>query len=251
MYLKKQLQHDPLCVFGECTANYCTLTRSNNPEYRNNYEECVSNKIVKTQDSVQSVQYADLGSNNMFSNLAVLARALQQKPYANITSHLIDTKYANYIKAHENRVARHIHSLPVKAKKNVGSPESTPPAPQLLAILSEKFPQARLNVVLHGSILDFIKYTQTYDVPFPHIFTMCDIEEFPEEKTPQYLRSYLSNFTGSQHHDGTEGIALGRDGIMYTDHTDNIPTFWQRIGSLFTTFISQLSDISEYNPSKS
>ncbi len=86
-YVKKH----PLRCFFECNTKKCPLSRRNNPQFRDKFDQHVSERIVNTPNT--PVHYASIGSGGLLQDLRILALALSKNPHLYIHIHLIDPAF--------------------------------------------------------------------------------------------------------------------------------------------------------------
>jgi hypothetical protein len=194
----------PIFMVDECVAGTCPLNRANNPERRNYFEsEVVTAFVEKIKVSAQPVQYVGCSrAGNLFQDLVILAKALQQQPDAKIDIHFIGKPYLDYVKAcafgfgergkqvddpscaflkdqkllgeilkttrdlvKERARLKDLDDNQLKTMIRNGAIYGIRRAVQCISFLQKMFPKAQLAFSLHGSIRGYRAYSEKNKLP--------------------------------------------------------------------------------------
>lgn len=198
-YLEQLEKECPLFLVSECTTPTCVLTRSYNPQYRQQFETYVVQEIEKQHqlkpESGTPVGYVSFASGSMFQDLVILTKALTRCPNACIDIHLIDTNYLCYTEACRLLGKRKSIDTSYKVTDNLGAItadiSSTLPynsdqirgicyftegrSKQLLSYLQRTFPHSTLSLSLHSTAQEYLECTKQTQTESPDIVIAADI----------------------------------------------------------------------------
>lgn len=201
----------PLFLLGECVAQDegdCTLSRSYNPKFRNDFENDVVTACIQSLKIKASICYTGFGSGGMFQDLVIIAKTLDQHPDANIAINLIDPKYfphmylQDYLKQpreidilydytptqefldHALKAAKEESNQQLSVTDEIFKKNLTlallvlsKKQKEFISFLQEQFPQARISLSVHSSTDEYLKYNNTHKLNYPDVITAVDIED--------------------------------------------------------------------------
>ncbi len=151
----------------------CLLTRTLNPQYREQFEERVVGQLVaKLESSTDTVQYVGFGSGGMYQDLIILCKALESKPRASLSIHLIDCP--------KNQSAEYREGMEyIKKMNQVKYIKAENRTRQFTTFLQKAFPHAQITLQLHKNDDAYLDYIKQHNLPYPDVICAADIDSQP------------------------------------------------------------------------
>lgn len=195
--LQKCEQACPICLLGECTADFCEFSRCNNPEFRECFESKTVAAINEKLKGGKPVNYVGFGSGSMLQDLIIIAKVLTKNPTAQININLIDQKYENYTlvrdylkngrevkEGFDDVLAQESYKEAFEKAKRVYDEGTRKEiicvgmaAKQFLSMLKQAFPEAKLMLALYASGDDFVGYVEANKQSYPDVIAAADIQD--------------------------------------------------------------------------
>lgn len=209
-------QKSPIFLLGECTSvgsRPCEMSRFSEPAYRNAYENCVVRALVNkmTVQEAGTVHYASFASGGMFQDLVILTKALNQKRDGSLMIHLIDLQYRSYVNFFEATRQAGCDAFDItnlasvkftdEQKTSIGQyfrPKGSfenktdkeifdklyrcalmlaQSCKQLLTVLQQNFPEARVLLTLHSSKDAYCTYLDGQSDSCPDVLVAADFQD--------------------------------------------------------------------------
>lgn len=195
----------PISQLNECGTIFCTMSRAFNPTIRNEYEECVSEKL----STYTTATYTSFGSSGLLQDFIILAKALEKNPKMSLTVHLIDVQYATYALCLKKITGSYVvdetdlniapllpelvkekasfsHQNNTKAKKRFCNEflAAEVKVQQFNRALRQYFPEAPLTILVHGSKENYCNDIKESSREHADILTAIDI--FDDLDAQQY-----------------------------------------------------------------
>lgn len=195
----------PIFLLEECDSYYCCFNRKDHPYYRKYYERTVcqeiSKKITSGVGKNNPVVYTSFGCGGMLEDMFVLAGALTQHPDAQFTIHLIDKDHDGYVRALDTfNISRQIalQQRPLGLSEDLflnqqvyeklseklifASLMIQKKGKQMLALLADTFPRAKLALYIHDLSDSYFNYLEQNGMDHADILVAADIENNEDNK---------------------------------------------------------------------
>ncbi|MBI2775365.1 hypothetical protein HYX58_05145 [Candidatus Dependentiae bacterium] len=215
--LEKYKKKHPLIALSECASSQmgvCPLSRAIHPNYRDTYENTVSQELARQLKNQKTISIASFGCGQLLSDAIIYTKALETTKSAELIIHQIDHQliipqlYLN--KTEENRrVKRQTFSSEetlssiqktLESTKNEFSENSEEKAlasdslalkntildelhtqsflhNSLLDYLQEAFPQTTISMYVHGTAQDYLQDIENKKFPKPNMAIAADIDD--------------------------------------------------------------------------
>ncbi len=205
--IAKYEQQCPFFLLGECSADFCLLTRTDNPGFRRIFEEIVSDALLKKLQTQPKVEYTSFGSGGMLQDLLIATRTLAQKPDAHLIINLIDINFTPYVASRDllkdtreisptyticlNPIIDQIIDL---THKEWGGDPQTPAhelvtqisgeifyqearIKQFVTCLKKMFPDAKITLLVHNTQAEYLSYRKKNNLSYPDVIATADIQD--------------------------------------------------------------------------
>lgn len=178
--LEETHQKNQIYNISECFYAECNLTRWRNPFCRQRFEEDVTKALIDKAKSTSTVNVANVGAGELFTDLRILSQAFKQQ-VKKINFFIIDPLYKNLIKdlrrPQGTKKGMAISLLDLRHKRYRSEEEER--IKQFITWFSSMYPQSTLEIYLYASLADYQKDIAHNNDLKADVLIAADLEYLP------------------------------------------------------------------------